>query len=240
MSAFFLIIAFVSEIIGTIAGFGSSTIALPISLLFLDFKTAIVLVAFLHIFGNIGRISFFRFGFDRNILLKFGIVSVFFTLAGALLVNYTPQEVLKGSLGIFLIIYSVISWSGTFRLKASNATAVIGGALSGFLAGLIGTGGALRAVFLSAFQLPKEKYVATAAAIALAVDATRIPVYIKDGYLDNNLYWLIPFIFIAAIAGSFVGKKIVDRIPQDFFRKIVLSAIFIVGFKFIIDWLLLR
>lgn len=238
MNIVFLIIAFVSEIIGTIAGFGSSTIALPISLLFLDFKTAIVLVAFLHIFGNMGRISLFRFGVDKNILLKFGIVSVFFTLAGALLVNYTPQEVLKGSLGIFLIIYSVISWSGTFRLKASNATAVIGGILSGFLAGLIGTGGALRAVFLSAFQLPKEKYVATAAAIALAVDATRIPVYIKDGYLNNNLYWLIPFIFIVAIAGSFVGKKIVDRIPQNFFRRIVLSAIFIVGIKFIIDWFL--
>ena len=237
MNTLFLIIAFVSEVIGTVAGFGSSTIALPISLLFLDFKTAIILVAFLHIFGNIGRIGFFRFGFDKTILLKFGIISVLFSLAGALLVNYTPQAVLKGTLGIFLIIYSFVSWSGTFRLKASNATALAGGMLSGFLAGLIGTGGALRAMFLNAFQLPKERYIATAAAIALAVDATRIPVYISGGYLDNNLYWLVPLIFILAIAGSFTGKKIVDRIPQNFFRRIVLLAIFIVGFKFVIDWL---
>ncbi len=237
MHILFLIIAFLAEVVGTIAGFGSSTIALPISLLFLDFKTAIILVAFLHIFGNIGRISFFRFGFDRNILLKFGVVSVLFSLIGALLVNYIPQEVLKGALGIFLIIYSFISWSGTFRLKASNATTLTGGMLSGFLAGLIGTGGALRAMFLSTFQLPKEKYIATAAAIALAVDATRIPVYIGGGYLDSNLYWLVPLIFITAIAGSFVGKKIVDKIPQNFFRRVVLLAIFMVGVKFIIDWL---
>jgi uncharacterized membrane protein YfcA len=88
MDILFLIVAFFAEVIGTIAGFGSSTIALPISLLFLDFKTAIILVAFLHIFGNIGRIGFFRFGVDKTILLKFGIISVLFSLAGALLVSY--------------------------------------------------------------------------------------------------------------------------------------------------------
>jgi uncharacterized membrane protein YfcA len=46
--------AFVAEIIGTIAGFGSSTIFLPLALFFVDFKTAIVLVAIFHLFGNIG------------------------------------------------------------------------------------------------------------------------------------------------------------------------------------------
>ncbi len=237
MNIIFLIVAFVAEVVGTIAGFGSSTIALPLSLLFLDFKTALVLVAFLHIFGNLGRISFFKFGFDRNIILKFGVISVFFTVAGALLVSFTPQETLKGILGLFLIVYVFISWSNILKLKATTATALIGGSVSGFFAGLIGTGGALRAAFLTAFQLPKEKYIATAAAIALAVDATRLPIYLGEGYLNKDLYWFIPVIFIAAIAGSFTGKKIVDRIPQNFFRKVVLLAIFIVGVKFVIDWL---
>src|SRR3989338_6265845 len=95
MDPLFFLIAFVSEVIGTVAGFGSSTIALPLSMLFLDFKTALVLVAFLHIFGNIGRISFFRFGVDKKILLKFGAASVLFTVIGALLVSYTPQNTLK-------------------------------------------------------------------------------------------------------------------------------------------------
>lgn len=46
--------AFVAEIIGTMAGFGSSTILLPLALFFVDFKIAIVLVAIFHLFGNIG------------------------------------------------------------------------------------------------------------------------------------------------------------------------------------------
>lgn len=239
MQTSFFLIAFVSEIIGTVAGFGSSTIALPLSLLIFDFKTALILVAFLHIFGNIGRIGFFRFGLDKNILLKFGLISVFFTVVGAILVNFTSQGTLKGILGIFLIIYPVMSWSGKFKLKVSNASTLLGGSLSGFFAGLIGTGGALRSAFLSAFQLPKEKYIATAAVIALAVDATRIPIYLKQGYLDKNLYWFVPVVFILALAGSFAGKKIVDKIPQIFFRKFVLAAIFIIGIKFVIDWLFL-
>jgi uncharacterized membrane protein YfcA len=60
----FFVSAFISEIIGTIAGFGSSTIFLPLALFFVDFKTALVLVAIFHLFGNLGRMNFFRHGLD--------------------------------------------------------------------------------------------------------------------------------------------------------------------------------
>jgi uncharacterized membrane protein YfcA len=55
----FFLIAFISEVIGAIAGFGSSTIFLPLALFFVDFKTALILVAISHLIGNIGRINFF-------------------------------------------------------------------------------------------------------------------------------------------------------------------------------------
>src|SRR3989344_3543234 len=100
MEVLFLIAAFFSEIVGTIAGFGSSTVFLPLALIFFDFKTALVLVAVMHIFGNIGRISFFQHGLDKRILLIFGIPSIAMTLIGALLVSYLPQGLLKGILGV--------------------------------------------------------------------------------------------------------------------------------------------
>src|SRR3989344_4202387 len=104
MGILFFLAAFASETIGTMAGFGSSTIFLPLALLFVDFKTALVLVAFLHIFGNLGRISFFRHGLDLTLILKFGIPSVLATLIGAILVGSLPQEILKGLLGVFLVV----------------------------------------------------------------------------------------------------------------------------------------
>ena len=237
MDWIFIVIAFISEVIGTIAGFGSSTIALPLSLFIFDFETALVLVAFLHIFGNISRISFFRHGLDKRLLLQFGLPSIALTLAGALLVQNIPQDLLKMILGFFLIAYTFWSWSGKFTVKPSITTSAIGGGLSGFFAGLIGTGGALRGAFLTAFGLPKEKYIATAAAIALAVDITRLPIYLKEGFLQPQFYWMVPVLLVVALCGSFVGKQITDKISQSVFRRIVLIAIFIIGIKFIFDWL---
>ncbi|OGH13074.1 MAG: sulfonate transporter, partial [Candidatus Levybacteria bacterium RIFCSPHIGHO2_01_FULL_38_26] len=233
MNILFFFAAFASEVIGTMAGFGSSTIFLPLALLFVDFQTALVLVAFLHIFGNLGRIGFFRHGLDRDLIIKFGIPSVILTIIGALLVSHISQDVLKGLLGVFLIGYASYSfWKENFSIPASTLNSVIGGSLSGFLAGLIGTGGALRGAFLTGFKLPKEKYIATAAAIALAVDLTRIPIYISEGFLKSEYYWYLPILFVVAFAGSFTGKGIVNKIPQKHFRRFVLIALFLIGVKF--------
>ena len=232
----FLISVFFAEVVGTIAGFGSSTIALPLALLFFDFNTALVLVALLHIFGNISRISFFKKGLDWQLLIKFGVPSVVFSLAGAMLVSRIPQDTLKGILGVFLIVYAAYSiWKDNFRVKASTTSAIVGGGLSGFLAGLIGTGGALRGAFLTGFGLPKEKYIATAAAIAIAVDLTRLPIYLSQGFLTSKYFWYVPTLFVIAIVGSFIGKQIIKKFPYKVFRKIVLVAILIVGLKFVFD-----
>ncbi|MBI4093581.1 sulfite exporter TauE/SafE family protein [Candidatus Kaiserbacteria bacterium] len=236
MEYWFLLIAFCAEIAGTVAGFGSSTLAIPLSLFIFDFETALVLVAFLHIFGNVGRLTFFRHGLDTTILIRFGVPSVIATLIGAVLVSYISQDILKGILGAFLVLYVALSWSKNFSFGATTPIMLAGGGLSGFLAGLIGTGGALRGAFLTAFGLPKEKYIATAAAVALAVDITRIPVYVSQGFLDPAFYWMLPVLFVIALCGSFIGKRIVTHIPQATFRRVVLAAILLIGLKFLYDW----
>jgi hypothetical protein len=232
----FFLSAFISEIVGTMAGFGSSTIFLPIALFFVDFKTAIILVAIFHISGNISRITFFKHGLNWKILATFGIPSVLLTLLGAHLIDIIPQDVLKLILGIFLISFSAFSLiNSRITIPANQKTLVAGGALSGFFAGLIGTGGALRASFLTGFNLEKFTYIATAASIALVTDATRIPVYITQGFLDEHFYYYIPILIGLAVAGSYLGRKIVSRINQDLFRKIVLIAIILVSIKFVLD-----
>src|SRR3990172_2928268 len=138
MMGLFFAAAFFSEVLGTMAGFGSSTLFLPLALLFIDFKNALVLVAFLHIFGNITRVGFFRHGLDGKLLIKFGFPSVIFSVIGAMLVSYTPQILLKGFLGVFLVSYSIYSlWKENFSVPPTSANTMLGGTLSGFVAGLI-------------------------------------------------------------------------------------------------------
>lgn len=221
------------------AGFGSSTIFLPLALLFVDFKTAIILVAIFHLFGNLSRIIFFRQGFDKKIILQFGMPSILFSLLGALMIGILPQPVLKLVLGIFLITTSVsFLIKPELKIPANTSTFIAGGSVTGFITALVGTGGALRATLLQGFNIEKIKYIATAATIALATDATRIPVYISQGFLTEQYFIYIPILFGIAISGSFLGRRIVKRINQELFRKIVLVAIILVSIKFIIDGLL--
>jgi uncharacterized membrane protein YfcA len=235
----FFISALIAEIIGTMAGFGSSTIFLPLALLFVDFKTAIILVAIFHLFGNLSRIIFFRQGFEKKIILQFGMPSILFSLLGALMIGILPQPVLKLVLGIFLITTSVsFLIKPELKIPANTSTFIAGGSVTGFITALVGTGGALRATLLQGFNIEKIKYIATAATIALATDATRIPVYISQGFLTEQYFIYIPILFGIAISGSFLGRRIVKRINQELFRKIVLVAIILVSIKFIIDGLL--
>lgn len=235
----FFISALIAEIIGTIAGFGSSTIFLPLALLYVDFKTAIVLVAIFHLFGNLSRIIFFKQGFDKRIILQFGVPSVLLSLLGAFLIGVLPQQVLKLILGIFLITTSAsFLIKPGLKIPANTGTFIVGGSATGFITALVGTGGALRATLLQGFNIEKVKYIATAATIALATDATRIPVYISQGFLIEQYYLYLPMLLGIALAGSFIGRKIVKRIDQEKFRKMVLVAIILVSIKFIIDGLL--
>ncbi len=238
MDALFLAFVFLSEVVGTIAGFGSATVLLPAALLFVDFKTALVLTALVHLFGNLGRGAFFRKKISWKITGYFGIVGIFGALIGALLVTHADQAVLQLGLGLFLVGYGVFAFlKPSFRLKQTGGSLLAGGLSSGFLAGIIGTGGALRTAFLTAFKIPKAQYIGTSAAIAIAVDGIRVPVYIRDGLLPAGYYWWLPVLFVLALAGAYAGKKLVGKIPQLLFSRIILTALILAGAKLILGYL---
>lgn len=97
----FFLAAFLSIVVGTVAGFGTSTIFLPVALFFLDFQTALVLVAITHISGNIGAVGFFRKGLNKKLIILFGLPSIILTIIGAFLVIFIPQLLLQIILGYF-------------------------------------------------------------------------------------------------------------------------------------------
>ncbi len=230
----FFIAAYFSELIGTVLGFGSSTIFFPLALFFVDFKTALILVAVFHLFGNIGRISFFHKNLDKKLIFIFGIPSVILTVFGAMLVNYVNQDLLKILLGIFLLIFAIVSFiKPNLKMSSNKINSILGGSLSGFFAGLIGTGGILRGIFLTSFNLKKQVYIATAAMIALLVDITRIPIYYYSGFIEKQYYYFIPILLVIALLGSYSGKKLVDKISQKTFRKIVLIGIALLSLRLI-------
>ena len=233
----FLACAFIAEVIGTTAGFGAATILTPVAVLFMDMKTAIAMVAVFHLFGSASRLYFFGRQIDWQIWRWFGLTAILCSFFGARLTLELSSAAIQLAFGIFLLVYVAISLALGERLRLPVAKGVLaaGGVGSGFITGLIGTGGAIRSACLLAFGLRKEIYIGTSAAIALIVDATRIPVYVTGGYLHaSSLPWLTGLV-VVAFAGAWVGKKIVKRVSQATFHRFVMVLLALMGLKMLLD-----
>lgn len=224
---------FFCEIVGTIAGFGAPTLLFPIALFLVDFPSAIVIVTVTNIAGNATLCGLYRHSIDKDVLFRFGVPSVLGGIIGAMLVSVIPSELVKIVLGVVLMIYAFSSWhTPHFEILPTEQNFIIGGLSSGFFAGLIATGGALRGAFLHAFGLRKNVFVATIASVALLVDVTRLPVYLSNGFLDPSFYpFILPFIGVAAL-GAFLGRSIAHTMPAHTFKNYVLGAVFLIGLWF--------
>ncbi len=233
----FLIGAFAAEIIGTMAGFGAATILTPVAALFLDMKTAIAIVACFHLFGNASRLVFFGRQADWKIWAQFGLIGILCSVGGALVTARLPSAHIKLAFGIFLALYVWFSLRPLTRLQLPRAPATLigGGVFSGFIAGLLGTGGAIRSACLLAFNLPKEVYIGTSAAIALFVDATRLPVYLAGGLISRHDLPVVLSLPGVAFAGSWVGQRLVRRVSAETFRRFVLGMLALMALKMLYD-----
>ncbi|MEY2519699.1 MAG: hypothetical protein QOF24_1458 [Verrucomicrobiota bacterium] len=54
-------------------------------------------------------------------------------------------------------------------------------------------------------------------------------VYLRSGFLAAESYWFIPLLLVVAIAGSYTGKLLLNKIKQKSFRKIVLALVLLIG-----------
>jgi len=226
----FFLLTLLAEIVGTVGGFGSSVFFVPIASYFLDFHSVLGIIVLFHILSNLSKIVLFREGIDKRTLLLVGIPSVILVIVGAWFSAEIDSSFLQFLLACFLIILSLFFLiRKKFVVNPTVFNGVTGGALSGFIAGLVGTGGALRGITLAAFNLEKHVFIATSAMIDLFVDAARSVVYIGNGFVHKHDLYLIPVLLIAAFTGTWLGKKIVMRIPQENFRTIVLVSILVIG-----------
>ena len=226
----FIILSLVAEIVGTVGGFGSSVFFVPIANMYFDFKTVLGITALFHLASNGSKIALFRKGLDKRLMLYMGIPAVAFVIVGGVLSKFAPPRIAEICLGIFLIVLSLvfIIWP-KLKIKDGNPEAITGGVLSGFLAGFLGTGGAVRGLTMAAFNLEKSVFIATSAMIDMGVDLGGRRIIKKKRYITKDM--LIPALILVGVGftGTWLGKKILEHISQEKFRMTSLILILIIG-----------
>ena len=234
----FLLLALVAEIIGTIGGFGSSVFFVPLGNFYFDFHSVLGLTAIFHLSSNLSKIFLFKKGLDKRLLIYIGIPSILFVVLGGIASKFLDTYFLEIFLGLFLIGLSLIFLIKSKIVFAANKkNAIIGGSLSGFSAGLLGTGGAIRGLTMAAFNLEKSVFIATSAFIDFMIDFSRTFVYYNNGYIHKHDLKYIPFLLVIGLVGSFLGKKILSFIPQPVFRKISLYFLLFIGIATLVQLL---
>jgi uncharacterized membrane protein YfcA len=230
------LLTMLASIIGTLAGFGISTIMIPVLLIFLPLPETLLLVGIIHWFNDIWKMLLFRKGIRWRLLLAFGLPGIFTSFIGSSLSLKIPWEILSRALGMFLIAYVLfIVFNKSFKLSQRLSVALSSGALTGFFAGIFGIGGEINAVALSAFNLEKAVYIATAGAISFLIDSTRITTYIGGGARLEPVVQSGLLIFIlSSLFGAMIGKRWVEKIPQEKFRGVVAIFIFLFGLKLVL------
>jgi uncharacterized membrane protein YfcA len=220
----------VAEVLGTIGGFGSSMLVMPLAAFFLPFDQALGLTALFHVFSNAAKIMLFRTGLDRRLLLTMGVPAVVGVVLGARLTAFLPGATMELLLSVALMLLAVLLLVlPRIHIEPSTRNAGVGGAASGFIAGLVGTGGAIRGLTMAAFDLEKNVFVSTSAWIDLGVDLSRTAVYAGQGYFTDLVWLYLPGMAVVSLTGTWIGRWILGRVSQERFRRIVLVLVVLVA-----------
>ena len=227
MDAFAVIATVAAVIAGAIAsisGFGIGSVLTPVLSTQFDVRLAIAMVSLPHLAGTFVRFLIVRTRIDRDVLLGFGAASAVGGLIGAALQAVVQSSALAVIFGLLLVFAGIGSLTGfAQRMRFSGRrSALVGGALSGLLGGLVGNQGGIRAAALLGFDVTRDAFVATATAVALIVDGARIPVYVATQGNELAAHWpLIAVLAVGAVAGTLLGGWTLRRMSEAVFRRVV-------------------
>lgn len=248
--------AFLVAILTFFSGFGLGTILTPVFMIFFPVDLAIALTGVVHFFNNIFKLFLVGRNADKEVLIRFGIPAVIAAFAGSwVLLNITDLDPLfnyemfgrtfivepvKFIISILLIIFASMDLIPYFqKLQFGREKLPLGGALSGFFGGLSGNQGALRSAFLIKAGLSKEAFIGTAVVVSTFVDFTRLSVYatrFAQTDLSENIQ-LVVIATIAAIAGAFIGNKLLKKVTLEFLQITVAIMLILISVGLGAGWI---
>jgi uncharacterized protein len=234
--ALITVAAIIAAAVASIAGFGVGSILTPLLAIRVGTKLAVAAVSVPHLVATALRFTLIREHVDKRVFLSFGITSAAGGLAGALLHTRFSSVILSYILGALLVfagLMGITSWSK--RLRFEGAAAWLAGALSGIFGGLVGNQGGIRSAAMLGMRVSKESFVATATAIALVVDAARMPVYaLMQGKRVLEIWPVLSLAIIGVVVGTIAGERVLRRIPELLFRRVVSFIILALGISLLL------
>lgn len=235
--AFLALVAFIAALLAAVTGFGGAAVLLPMLVFVFGVREAIPILTVAQLIGNASRVWFNRRELDWRVVGWFALGGVPMALLGGMLFAHAPLRPLTRVLGAFLILIVVIRHMPKLKaLRTPLKGFALIGAASSFLSALLGSVGPLMAPFFLAYGLVKGAYIGTEALSTVVMHIAKLIAYRESAVLPMHAIVSGVALGPIMIAGSFAGKRVVDRLPERVFVLIIDATLVAAGIMFLGAW----
>jgi uncharacterized protein len=230
-----LLAALVASTLAAVTGFGGAAVLLPVLVAAFGMRDAVPILTVAQLIGNGSRVWFNRNELNWKVVGWFALGGVPLALAGGYLFAVAPLHALTRMLGVFLLLIVLLRharphWSRTFPTPVFAGI----GAGSSLLSALMGSVGPLMAPFFLAYGLVKGAYIGTEALSTVVMHVTKLIAYRQAAVLSGMDALIGLALGPVMVFGSFLGKRVLDRLPEKVFVLMIEFVLLAAGVMFLL------
>lgn len=221
----FLFVLAVGLLAGTISGIvgtGSSIMLMPVLVYQYGPKQAVPIMALAAVMANFSRILAWWREVDWRACAAYSVPGIPAAALGARTLLALPSHTVDISIGLFLIaMVPVRHWLARHNFKLSLWHLAIGGAVIGYITGIVVSTGPLSVPLFLFYGLTKGAFLATEAASSLGLYVSKSVTFQQFGALTPDVALKGLIAGSSLMAGAFIAKRFVLRLEPDIFRLVM-------------------
>ena len=220
--AFVLAIGLVAGTLSGIVGFGASIMLMPVLVISYGPLAAVPIMAVASIMANLSRVMVWWREVDWRACAAYSATGIPAAAFGARTLLALPPRVVEVALGaFFLAMIPARRWLAARALKLQRWHLALIGLVIGFLTGIVVTTGPLSVPVFLAYGLVKGAFLATEAAGSLGIYVAKSAVFRSFGALPWDAIAKGLVIGASLMAGSYLAKRFVLKLPAERFRLLM-------------------
>jgi uncharacterized membrane protein YfcA len=226
---FVLAVGLIAGTISGIVGTGSSIMLMPVLVYQYGPKQAVPMMALAAVMANFARILAWWREVDWRACAAYSLPGIPAAAFGARTLLVLPSHTVDIAIGLFLIaMVPVRHWLARHDLKARLWHLALGGAVIGYLTGIVVSTGPLSVPLFLFYGLTKGAFLATEAASSLGLFLSKSVTFQRFGALTPDIALKGLVAGSSLMFGAFIAKRFVVRLEPETFR-LVMDAIMVVA-----------
>jgi uncharacterized protein len=221
----FLFVLAVGLLAGTISGIvgtGSSIMLMPVLVYQYGPKQAVPIMAIAAVMANLSRILAWWREVDWRACAAYSITGIPAAALGARTLLALPSHAVDISIGLFLIaMVPVRHWLARHNLKISLWHLAVGGAVIGYITGIVVSTGPLSVPLFLFYGLTRGAFLATEAASSLGLYLSKSVTFQRFGALTPDIALKGLIAGASLMSGAFIAKRFVLRLEPEAFRLVM-------------------